>query len=66
MFGNKHSKPQNRIDSLIGTGTKVNGDLHFSGGLRVDGEIEGKPFERGPILRTRHNLRSMIVSTNLE
>ena len=41
MFGNKHSKPQNRIDSLIGAGTKVNGDLHFSGGLRVDGEIEG-------------------------
>lgn len=36
-----HSKPQNRIDSLIGAGTKVNGDVHFSGGLRVDGEISG-------------------------
>jgi cytoskeletal protein CcmA (bactofilin family) len=41
MFGNKHSTPQNRIDSLIGAGTKVNGDVHFSGGLRVDGEIDG-------------------------
>jgi cytoskeletal protein CcmA (bactofilin family) len=41
MFGNKHSKPQNRIDSLIGAGTKVNGDIHFSGGLRVDGQIDG-------------------------
>jgi cytoskeletal protein CcmA (bactofilin family) len=41
MFGNKHSKPQNRIDSLIGAGTKVNGDMHFSGGLRVDGQIDG-------------------------
>jgi cytoskeletal protein CcmA (bactofilin family) len=41
MFGNKQSKPQNRIDSLIGAGTKVNGDLHFSGGLRIDGEVEG-------------------------
>ena len=41
MFGNKHSKPQNRIDSLIGLGTKVKGDLHFSGGLRVDGEVDG-------------------------
>ena len=40
MFG-KHSKPQNRIDSLIGIGTKVNGDIHFTGGLRVDGEISG-------------------------
>ena len=41
MFGNKHSKPQNRIDSLIGAGTKVNGDMHFTGGLRVDGQIDG-------------------------
>jgi cytoskeletal protein CcmA (bactofilin family) len=41
MFGNKHSKPQNRIDSLIGAGTIVNGDMHFSGGLRVDGQIDG-------------------------
>jgi cytoskeletal protein CcmA (bactofilin family) len=41
MFGNKHSKPQNRIDSLIGAGTKVSGDMHFSGGLRVDGQIDG-------------------------
>ncbi|MFH2134663.1 MAG: polymer-forming cytoskeletal protein [Pseudomonadota bacterium] len=40
MF-NKHSKPQNRIDSLIGAGTRVNGDIHFSGGLRVDGEVSG-------------------------
>lgn len=40
MFG-KHSKPQNRIDSLIGIGTKVTGDIHFTGGLRVDGEICG-------------------------
>lgn len=41
MFGNKHSKPQNRIDSLIGAGTKVKGDMSFSGGLRVDGEVDG-------------------------
>lgn len=41
MFGSTHSKPQNRIDSLIGAGTKVVGDVHFTGGLRVDGEIDG-------------------------
>ena len=40
MFS-KHSKPQNRIDSLIGAGTRVTGDIHFTGGLRVDGEIFG-------------------------
>ena len=42
MFGNKKSnKPQNRIDSLIGPGTRIEGNLSFSGGLRVDGEIKG-------------------------
>ena len=41
MFGKKKSKPQGRIDSLIGTGTSLVGDVSFTGGLRVDGEIKG-------------------------
>ncbi len=41
MFSNKHSKPQNRIDSLIGFGTRIEGNVQFAGGLRVDGEIKG-------------------------
>ncbi|MSQ70841.1 MAG: polymer-forming cytoskeletal protein [Betaproteobacteria bacterium] len=49
MFGKQSSKqtnkqttkPQNRIDSLIGTGTKIEGNVIFTGGLRVDGEIVG-------------------------
>ncbi len=41
MFSSKHSKPQNRIDSLIGAGTRIEGDVRFAGGLRVDGEIKG-------------------------
>jgi len=41
MFLKKSNKPQSRIDSLIGVGTKVEGDITFSGGLRVDGEIKG-------------------------
>ena len=41
MFGTKTSKPQNRIDSLIGTGTRIEGNLVFSGGLRIDGEVRG-------------------------
>jgi cytoskeletal protein CcmA (bactofilin family) len=35
------SKPQNRIDTLIGAGTTISGDVVFSGGLRIDGEIKG-------------------------
>ncbi len=41
MFGNKSSKPQNRIDCLIGAGTVIEGDLTFDGGLRVDGRVHG-------------------------
>lgn len=35
------NKPLGRIDSLIGVGTRVEGNVVFSGGLRVDGEIKG-------------------------
>ena len=41
FFGNKRIKPQSRIDSLIGAGTKVEGDVTFSGGLRLDGHVKG-------------------------
>ena len=41
MFRKQPSKPQNRIDSLIGVGTKIEGNVNFTGGLRVDGEIVG-------------------------
>lgn len=41
MFGNKTTKPQNRIDCLIGAGTVIEGDLTFDGGLRVDGRVNG-------------------------
>jgi cytoskeletal protein CcmA (bactofilin family) len=42
MFGNKgRSKPESRIDCLIGTGTTIEGDISFTGGLRVDGHVRG-------------------------
>ena len=47
MFSKKTSKPQNRIDSLIGAGTKIEGNITFSGGLRVDGEIKGNVIAAG-------------------
>ena len=30
MFRKQPSKPQNRIDSLIGAGTKIEGNVNFS------------------------------------
>ncbi len=43
MFDRKKSPPpQKRLDSLIGAGTTVNGDILFTGGLRIDGAVNGK------------------------
>ncbi|MBL8523607.1 MAG: polymer-forming cytoskeletal protein [Betaproteobacteria bacterium] len=40
MFGSKSNKPS-PIDSLIGAGSTITGDVHFTGGLRVDGCVIG-------------------------
>lgn len=42
MFERKKSPQPKRIDSLIGAGTVVDGDVTFSGGLRIDGAVHGK------------------------
>jgi cytoskeletal protein CcmA (bactofilin family) len=48
MFGsNKSNKPQNRIDCLIGAGTLIEGNITFSGGLRVDGHVRGNVLADG-------------------
>jgi cytoskeletal protein CcmA (bactofilin family) len=38
MFGHK---AKNTIDSLIGVSTKIEGNVHFRGGLRIDGHVKG-------------------------
>ena len=47
LFQKKSNKPQNRIDSLVGAGTTISGDITFSGGLRIDGEIKGNVHSAG-------------------
>jgi cytoskeletal protein CcmA (bactofilin family) len=38
MFGRSN---KNTIDSLIGASTRIEGNIHFKGGLRIDGHITG-------------------------
>jgi cytoskeletal protein CcmA (bactofilin family) len=40
MF-NRNKQKQQRIDTLIGAGTRIIGDVHFSGGFHVDGHVKG-------------------------
>jgi len=46
MFSFNRNKPQNRIDTLIGAETQIDGDIQFSGGIRVDGTIRGNVSEK--------------------
>lgn len=45
MFGSnkqKQSKQRNSdIDSLVGSQTRICGDIHFDGGLHIDGVVQG-------------------------
>ena len=70
MFSKRHSKPQDRIDSLIGAATKIEGNLTFSGGLRVDGEITGNviavPGEPSTLVLSEHGrINGEIIVTHL-
>jgi cytoskeletal protein CcmA (bactofilin family) len=40
MFKQKQSKSGN-VDTLIGTKTRIHGDVEFTGGLHIDGHISG-------------------------
>lgn len=45
MLGKKKQKPRlphGNFDTLISSRTTIKGDVHFSGGLHVDGQIRGK------------------------
>ncbi|HUW98848.1 MAG TPA: polymer-forming cytoskeletal protein [Acidiferrobacter sp.] len=40
-------KPCNTIDTLVGEQTQITGNLTFSGGLRIDGKIQGDITAQG-------------------
>jgi cytoskeletal protein CcmA (bactofilin family) len=52
MFG-RTSK--STIDSLIGMSTSIEGDLHFKGGLRIDGHVKGN------VIADDSSMASMLV-----
>lgn len=55
MFGaKKGNTPQNSIDSLIGVGTRIEGNMIFTGGLRIDGEVRGN-------IRSENGLEGTLV-----
>ena len=45
MFSKNRNKAPSRIDTLVGADTRIDGDIHFTGGLRVDGSVRGNVTE---------------------
>ena len=56
MFGAKQTKPNGRIDTLIGAGSRLDGDIHFVGGLRIDGMVKGNVIadDAGTVVLSEH------------
>jgi len=69
MFG-KRKSTVGPIESLIGAGTLVQGDIRFKGGLRVDGEVRGSvvPEDGTPsllVLSERGRIEGSVRATHL-
>jgi cytoskeletal protein CcmA (bactofilin family) len=47
MFGKSNGVAKATIDSLVGLGTVIEGNVLFSGGLRIDGEVRGNVIAQG-------------------
>jgi cytoskeletal protein CcmA (bactofilin family) len=58
---------ENKLPNIIGTGTKIVGDIDTNGDLRVDGTIEGNIQSRGKlVLGTAGNIKGTIKCVNAE
>ena len=47
FFGKKNTRQNSQIDSLIGSGTEIHGDVHFKDGLHIDGVVKGNVIAEG-------------------
>ena len=56
MFAGRPAKPNGRIDTLIGAGSRLDGDIHFVGGLRIDGAVKGNVVadDAGTVVLSEH------------
>jgi len=56
MFFRKTNKIDSSIDTLIGAETRIEGNISFSGGLRIDGAV------RGNVSEPEHQPSTLILS----
>ncbi len=46
----KNYEPENKLPNIIGSGTKIVGEIETNGDLRIDGTIEGNITSKGKIV----------------
>ena len=46
----KSFEPDNKLPNMIGTGTKITGNIETNGDIRIDGEIEGNITSKGKVV----------------
>lgn len=64
MFGskqNKQNKRNSQINTLIGSGTVIQGDIHFKDGLHIDGVVKGNVIAEGD-----HSMLTMSESGRIQ
>lgn len=51
MFGDNKNKEatKGKVETILGTGTKVEGDIHTNGSLRIEGEVIGNIKAEGDL-----------------
>jgi cytoskeletal protein CcmA (bactofilin family) len=47
FLSRKNTRRNGHIESLIGSGTELHGDVHFNNGLHIDGVVKGNVIAEG-------------------
>lgn len=46
----KSYEPESKLPNMIGSGTKISGNIETNGDIRIDGEIEGNILSKGKVV----------------
>jgi cytoskeletal protein CcmA (bactofilin family) len=75
MFGEKNNdeKKKDKVETILGNGTHIKGDIHTNGSLRVEGEVTGNIEAEGDLfvgeegkIKTEIKARNVVIAGRVE
>ncbi len=73
MFSDKEEANKGKVETIMGNGTKIIGDLETKGSVRVEGEITGKIKAKGDVfvgkagnIQTEIEARKVVIAGKVE